>query len=275
MKNILIPIDFSENSDDALLYAIQFAHGTNANLHLLYVVDDNISTSFSGIDYSNLLKIEIDTAEEKMALLFDNLHKVNQHNKVSTKVTSGSITALIEEEATNIHADLIILGTRGSNYNIIDRTFGTTCLSVIKNSSHHLLIIPKGHTYKTIENVVFATNLNPDDPFTLWRAIKVLQPHTVVIQCLYVMKDEQSKDTALFHSLSSFMIEYSPALKTIFQTEVSENPANTIVEHADNYDAEMIIMHTSKRSIWSQMISTSSSLKVLYNIDRPLLLITE
>jgi nucleotide-binding universal stress UspA family protein len=96
-KKILVPTDFTKVGDIALQHAVVVASATNAEVHVLHVVNS---------------KKEIDDARLKLDALKDLVKK--EHNfDIVTVARIGSIFEDIDELATEIEATLIIMGTHG------------------------------------------------------------------------------------------------------------------------------------------------------------------
>ena len=279
MKKILIPTDFSDNAKDALKYALKFVQGYSTHLHILHVVNTNVTSTDDPIANTTIIKAHLEIAQEKMKAIREFCNTQNEQDRkgliVTTNTCVGSIPNMIKEEAKNTKADLIIMGTRGSNHNVLDKVLGTSSIAVVDQAPCPVFLIPKNYSFKIIENVIYATNLSHGDSYDLWRATEVLNPHTMVIQCLYVAKDAQTKDAVLVDSFSKYMIEHSPSLKTQFHSEVGSDIEEVLSEFAENYEAEILIMHRTKKPIWSKMFGKRHTNKMIRRMELPLLIMNE
>lgn len=72
IKSILVPIDFSEHSRDALIYAKQFASAYGAHMHLLHVIETNavppfyVGLNVTGFDSVADIKARTETALQQL-----------------------------------------------------------------------------------------------------------------------------------------------------------------------------------------------------------------
>ena len=110
IRKILVPTDFSPNSDVALRYACEFALKYGAELHLLHVIEDLISeydgiTSLPG-DARAQIKAE---AERRIASLLTDW----KGPAVVRKTHAGTPFLEILRYAQDNSIDLIVLGTHG------------------------------------------------------------------------------------------------------------------------------------------------------------------
>ena len=112
LKNILVPIDFSECSKKALQYAIPLAREHQAALTLLYVVPPIHSTGeYGAIDYAEFEANMRVNGEKQLARL--SADEVGDDISTKSLVRVGSPTQEIIETARSLPADLIVISTHG------------------------------------------------------------------------------------------------------------------------------------------------------------------
>jgi nucleotide-binding universal stress UspA family protein len=113
IKRILVPLDFSVNSNRALDYALGVAQKFNAAVHLVHVceVPSMMTASMDAyaIAYTDWTQRLGEEAEKELIRITARISGV----KVTTEVLfGGPASAIIEAAATN-EADLIVMGTHG------------------------------------------------------------------------------------------------------------------------------------------------------------------
>lgn len=142
LERILVPIDFSEHSKKALVYAVPFARQFKASLNLLYVVEPTIypaDFSFGQVGFPNV--------EEELRTRGH--HELEQ---LITKTIGGRVTARatvrtgkaffeIDQYAQEEEVDLIIIATHGHT-GIEHVLFGSTAEKVIRHAPCPVLVIP-------------------------------------------------------------------------------------------------------------------------------------
>jgi nucleotide-binding universal stress UspA family protein len=112
IKNILVPIDFSECSVKALRYAVPLAKEHNAAITLAYVVSGITAVGeYGGIDYAALTKEMREHAERQLAVLA--VDEVRGTVASDTVVCTGSPAVEIVTIAKKLPADMIIISTHG------------------------------------------------------------------------------------------------------------------------------------------------------------------
>jgi nucleotide-binding universal stress UspA family protein len=116
VTRILVATDFSAASGAALAFARTLASRFGASLHLLHVLEDPYVTgAFAPEVYApppaGLRESWLRSAEGTMAMLVTETDKAAFN--ITTDVVFGPIALTIVERASQIGADLIVMGTHG------------------------------------------------------------------------------------------------------------------------------------------------------------------
>jgi nucleotide-binding universal stress UspA family protein len=277
MKKILIPTDFSENAGAALDYALHLVKGQKANIHIVSVVLPEVVASdvHAVVEVSNMKLTDARKAMEAIEMFSKSFFGEGDQTKIviTTHVAVGGIDHNIKEQAKEFDADLIIMGTQGTKHSMVDKLLGTVSAEVLNSAPCPVILVPHSYKFKDIDNVVFATNLNHGDPYELWRATELIKPHVAVVRCVYVESEKHKADEKELEIFAKYMVENSPSIQTIFNVEKGDNIEKVLSEYADTYDAELIIMHRSKKSIWSKIFGVRHTKWISNWINVPLLVI--
>jgi nucleotide-binding universal stress UspA family protein len=113
IKNIHVPIDFSDCSLKALRYAVPFADRHQASLTLLYVVPPTYYPygEFGTIDHAAIESQMRTTGKNALIKLQSTAVPAGIHSEV--KVESGPPSKVIVDHAAKMAADLIVIATHG------------------------------------------------------------------------------------------------------------------------------------------------------------------
>ena len=139
VKRILVPIDLSEPSKNALRYALALAQQFGAKLILLYVVEPVATHDF---DYHPLV-LELDKI---MAVARDRLKKLCAQEVVGpsrieqTLVRNGVAHGEITDAAKRLRADLIVISTHGRT-GLKHVWLGSTAERVVRHAHCPVLVV--------------------------------------------------------------------------------------------------------------------------------------
>jgi universal stress protein A len=147
LKEILVPVDFTECTDKALSYALPFARQFGAGLTLLHVVEPVIGASSEAV----LVNVNSDEgAERELARM---KARVEKQAKCQTILRKGNAASEIIGVASERNCDLIILSTHGRTG--LDRLIsGSTSEKVVRRAGCPILVVrPHEHDFVTDDRV--------------------------------------------------------------------------------------------------------------------------
>lgn len=140
VKELLVPIDFSECSKHALRYAISFARQTNARITLISVVNDSrTSFEYGEPEYvANMEQRKRSYSDELAKLVRTQLRGF----QVETIVRTGRPDEEIVRAARELDIDLIVISTHG-DMGLPHATIGSTAERVVRYASCPVLVVRK------------------------------------------------------------------------------------------------------------------------------------
>ena len=109
-QHVLVPIDFSTNSDHALDYAVTLARTLQARLTLLHVIEPFIVGSVESLPYTYIQDLEAKITD-LMASYRERVTAAGLQSDFA--IVHGVPFHVIIETAHTAHVDLIIMGTHG------------------------------------------------------------------------------------------------------------------------------------------------------------------
>ena len=113
IKRILVPVDFSEPSLQAVEYAVELARPFGASLELLCVIEPLAYAPLAGpaVDLAAIRAEQERIATERLAGLKRDL--VRRHARCRADLRIGSAYRTIVDRAARWPADLVVMGTQG------------------------------------------------------------------------------------------------------------------------------------------------------------------
>jgi len=144
IQRILVPIDFSEHSKNALKYAIPFAQKFKASVDLIYVVEPTIypaDFSFGQIGFPNIEEELRTRGSDEL----ENLRKKEIADKVVSRiiVRTGKPFYEINQYALEENISLIIIATHGHS-GMEQILFGSTAEKVVRKAPCPVLVVRSG-----------------------------------------------------------------------------------------------------------------------------------
>ncbi len=152
LKNILIPIDFSANSKNALLYSVELAEKFNSSLHLLYIIEPVVYAPDFSMGQITVPAVETYEVEKRA---MDELEKISKQYIPESIVCTfavkiGKPFSEIVDAAKEQNIDLIVISSHGHS-TVEHIFFGSTSEKVVKKAPCPVLTLReplKGFDYK-------------------------------------------------------------------------------------------------------------------------------
>lgn len=144
LQRILVPIDFSEFSKNALKYAIPFAKQFRASVDLLYVVEPAIypaDFSFGQVGFPNVEEELRKRGTEELETLMKK--EIGRRLPARFSVRTGKPFYEINQYAKEEDVDLIIIATHGHS-GVEHILFGSTAEKVVRKAPCPVLVVRSG-----------------------------------------------------------------------------------------------------------------------------------
>jgi nucleotide-binding universal stress UspA family protein len=113
LKNILVPSDFSECSDQALRYGLELARKFDATLHAIHVVQDPATQPWAAEGFAiPLLEVTEQWLKDAEARLATEIPEIDRA-RVRVTALLGAVYPEVLRYAQEQEIDLIVMGTHG------------------------------------------------------------------------------------------------------------------------------------------------------------------
>ena len=272
MKTFLVPIDFSDTSRNAAVYAVQLAAGVeDAKIILLNVFDEILA----GVDGTPLYN-DID-ARKKIAIFgletLRNTLSPSDNITIDCDAEPGTLVHNIGDYTKRNNADLIVMGITGSS--ALDQVMiGSTTLHVVHNVDTPVMIIPPDATYKGVSNIAITSDLKDvakTTPFAALQSLLTLLKGKLHI--VHVDEDNSSEQSEGFATERAVFEQNLASLHPGF----SNIKAGNFLEGLDKYVAEnnidALVTIPKKHTFLENLFRTRHTKKLAYHMHIPIIAI--
>ncbi len=271
MKNIIVPTDFSENANNALIYALSIARKTGAKVILFNAYHLPASNSTTLRDISPILKQD---AEQDLARLANQIKSNPQFSNVIYKTIArkGHLVNELNTVARETHADLIVMGTKGAS-GISELLIGTNTASVIADTKCPVMAVPASAVYKDISHILYATDYNEVDFDSIGKLTELARVFNASILLLHVADDSQTlvNEKNLIDKFTQKVkqkIAYPHiSYRLVESTDILDGLDSTI----ESMNIDLVAMTTRKRGFFERFFSNSITKTMAYHTHIPLL----
>ena len=274
MKNILLLTDFSENSINAMRYALQLFEDYTCNFTVLHV---EISTSYISDDlmlagnqsiYDSLVK----KSKHKLAKLITKLESEfkNKDFNFEIIVDHDVLTDAIKQIKKSKNIDLIVMGTNGIT-GAKEVVFGSNTINVIRKVDCPTLVIPKGFKFRAPKEILLTLDVLDalsSNPFI--DIIKFTKRFSKKLHLLRVKPNnedskEQKKDK---ENISAFLTDIPYEYHVITNVPIPY----TVNCYSQSHPIDLTTLLVQKESFFERFFEGSPTTQISNSIRVPLLI---
>lgn len=272
MKTFLVPVDFSEASKNAALYAAHLAATVEGGEIILYnvygkeyfTIGDNHENSRRNVAMNELEDLKSSIASLKSSIAGAGMADITY------VAEEGSFVTNLEQFVNANKIDCIVMGITGSS-RLTQVFMGTNTLHVIRHVDVPVMVIPPDAKYTGIKRVLFTSdfkNVKRTTPFDeLTDILNMFNPALYVVNVdseHYIeLTDEYKKERAI---LETKLTAYSPEFSFLRSFDFLDG-INLFVE-TNSIDA--IVTVPKKHNFLAQLFQTSHTKKLAYHSHIPI-----
>ena len=274
MKKILVPIDFSKSSQDALVYAKNLANTLGFSLNVVHVYTSNLNPSESLTLRPG--KIRQESLEERLEEFVNAITQDDKNNPVLTQtkietevVLAMSVSYKILKLTKDPEIAMVVMGTSGAG-NIMDKMFGSISSAVAQRAHCPVVLIPEGLKYKDFQNVLYASNYESADEDLIQQVIDFGNIFRATMHFVHVEdKDnyETVEDTIFYKLFEKGDPAFSFNIVNIENKPVIEG----LTQYADENNVDLIVLVNRQRSYLDNLFQLSLTKKMALDTKFPLM----
>lgn len=223
MKKILLPTDFSDNSINAIQYAMQLFKDEPCEFYLLnvfkipYLANEELMEQ-NVAELAALEEEMYETSKEDLKNLLETLPE-NKNHRFETISDYNLFNLAVHQVVEEKNIELIIMGTKGAT-GAKEIFIGSNTGDVIMRSSCNVIAVPENYTFQSPKEIVFPTDFQIDyDPKDIEPVISLAKMNETKIRIVHfsekdeldeIQEQNKSRLTALlgnikhdFYTLSS------------------------------------------------------------------------
>ena len=269
-NKILVPIDFSEQSLIALSQSYNLAKKINAEVILLYVIED----------VNPMVKMFVKGLEEIKGAVGSNLKSLAEDKTkktgltISTIVEEGKIYSTINEVAQRIQATFIVMGTKGNEHS---KFIGSNALKVVKTAPCPVITIKGKKHNDGCGKIVLPLDLTKETSDKVNKAIafaKIFQADIYAVSILMTGKEDvvsALKDQLI---LVKKYIEKNDVKCTAEMVKIlkkEDKLSNAVISYAKKNNADLIMIMTQQEKDIKEFFIGSQAREVINNSEIPVL----
>jgi nucleotide-binding universal stress UspA family protein len=269
MKKIVVPVDFSACSANALQVALQIADRTGAAIHALHVifpnegVDNNIYNAFWVDDYLLQRQKELKNWVRRRV-------PAALKASVTQECIVGFPVPTISNTAAERGADLIVMGTTGAT-GLRGVFLGSIAAGVVGKTALPVLIVPPKVHLREGSDVVFATDYQlkvlPGDLAVLQSLLKL---YASALKVVHILDKPGEKPDA--HREAAFSAKLGN-LPCEFHHLHDQDVPQAVSNYLDAVEAGLLVAVAHRHSLLHRLFYDSVTRRLAHRTRVPLLVL--
>lgn len=285
-NTILVPVDFSSYSFKASLMAFEIAQKLGSKLIFYHVIQQ---PDFFSMPYSDVMAFNTG--------LYDHLKEReefanSEFTKFLTKLTDYiglKSWETVESEhmikmgypeddilyfAEKTPPRLIIMGIKGPKEDNPE-IMGSTTAGVIYKSPVPVLVIPEKApllNLASIKHVVYATNFDDKDLYSIEKLLGLLKPFHAKVSCLHIGPQAAREwDEAKLEGLQNILKNKYPDTPIECIIKPGTNILEDLEQFIEEHGIDILSLTTHKRNMITRIFNPSIARKMVFHVKTPLL----
>lgn len=243
---ILIPVDFSETSINAVEKGINLAKAAKGEVNLLHVIKKGGGLSWLFSPSQKGPELDQDEAREKLQNLYEEYH--DSGVKISYDSREGAqVENTIKDYCDEVEADLICMGTHGVS-GTKSSWVGSNAYRLMTVATVPVIVMNKDFKESSFNKIVLPIDDSRHTREKVPQTINIGKFFNATIHILGMSPDEKgeiyNKIYNYSHQVRDFISE--KGFETKIDIVKADNPANTTIKYARDVEANLISIMTEQ-----------------------------
>ena len=270
MDKILIPCDFSDQAVSAFRLALDMAHSSHAEIHLLNVIElpvthDDLVTAIHSFDETLLRELR-ERAETK----FEELRKEYAKAQVviKTNVEVGAVIPSIINYVEAENATVVVMGTKGVT-GLQEVLIGSTAEKIVRYAPCPVIVVKKYSRLDDLKHIVFPNSMEEGQEDLIMH-VKALQ-HVLkaTLHVVWIETSSTTDPTVVKNELADFAERFMLQNYTL-NVFPAKSKESGVIDFTHKIDASMIAMGTHARKGLTHLLKGSVTEDVVNHVDCPI-----
>jgi nucleotide-binding universal stress UspA family protein len=280
IKNILVPVDFSENSKAAYEFAIGLADDLNAAIKVVHILNefnavtplaDTLIVPASDNDFDEKLNAFLAAEESEMGAVL-----TKKSVKVNSEVVFGNVASSIINLSKTGEYDLVVMGITGER-SFSEQLFGSTASDVSQKAACPVLLLPKNYQYTGILDMLYACDFDHTSTSQIKKVAETADFFDANVNLVFVREtfnEDKNYDDSI-KEIGKVFNSYAPNVE--FKAEIidEDSVVDGVNEYCKENNVDMVVVVTKNRSFWSKFVHSSTTKQMALYAEAPVLILHE
>ncbi|MGB5169860.1 MAG: universal stress protein [Eudoraea sp.] len=276
--NILLPIDFSKNSRNAIAYAMELFKNEKCNFFFLHTYTPSfyrMDYMLGGPSFSAIPDSDVDISLAGLEKTLEDVKKTYNNPKHTYSIISAfnTLTDEINEVTTEKEIDMVVMGTQGAT-GAKEIFLGTNTVYVLRKAIAPVLVIPENYSFQKIQKILlpsdYLTNYKENELSTAIKMVKMNKAKLIVLH----VKEEHDL-TAIQEENKRALYRRLDGLPITFKELKGSSMPNAVLDYVQNNEIDFLMMMNRKHSFFERLLVRQNIDQIGFHIKIPFLVIRD
>ncbi len=268
-RAIIVPVDFSVTSQNALMHAADHAAVFDNDIVMVHILEESyLSNLFGGQGKNDLVKVGID---QKMGEMKASIKEKYPNLSIESIIYEGKVYKAIVEISNKMECDSIIMGTKGAEG--IEQIIGSTASRVMSYASVPVIIVNEFPKKGKYEKIILPIDLSIESKQKVTWAIHIAKKYNSEVHIISEVEDDEflhNKIKATIYQVKNILLQ-NGVNAIIFELDEERFPGHLGVDtlkYADEIEADLILIMTHQEEGFSEYIFGSEAQQIVNRVSK-------
>ena len=274
INNILVPLDFSAASLNALHTAIEMARRHSAGIMILNILEPGLANSQQK---TNDNEEEKSIHAQRVKQLYPLVKTVMQKHGITCNksIVKGKVTDAISRAAIRFKADIIVMGTHGmSGYN--PSAIGSNTARLMDQTGCPVLTVPPQQKWLTFKEILFPI-WPPMKAVERYGYVKnIVKKNESILKILGLSTDFENNISSLKLMASQLKEHVSiDKVKTASYFKIGKNMAGEVLKISALLKTDLIVIAATMDATFTHLFNSTYTRQIINRSKVPVLCVRE
>lgn len=275
MKQIIVPIDFSENSKNALKNAIIMARKLDMGLLLMHALQLPAGFTHAGMQAGNYksLQLERDCTHKKLKRLMKDVAKGRKGINFQSIVTFGHLSHGLKYIEKYNEVAMVVMSSSGKN-GYISAITGTNSYDVTKSLNCPVIVLPQNANIGKMKSIALAGDyFKVVDPHSLEQLIDIARHFFAHVEVIHVQEDDTLEDDQI--DIGRGITRYLKDIPHTFHFRTYQSVSDGLVDFCQERNVDLLALIPHQKSVLDRLLKKSTTKALVQEVPMPLLVLQE
>ncbi len=275
IRNILVPVDFSERSKNAVIQSTYIAKAKDSNIILYHAYSrPPDGTNLSAFEIEHRLQLKKEKVKESFKIFTDSIPELI-NCKYETKYEVGISTQNIENMFKDSSTDLMVMATHGAKG--VELMWGSKTTNLINRLKGPILVIPDNASLLKPKKLALAYNFDLRDQniYALSTLKQLANAFGAHIRILDVRPNNYPKTEHRLKEEAKISLYLGEETSHDFESIFSRDVELALIDYVHEYEIDLLAIMPAEHSFFEKLFHQSLTELMASKIDIPLLTLVD